>query len=238
MNSYGKKDGGLTFPELLRRVAGVEGVSRIRFITSHPRDLDERTIGLFSEIEALCPHVHLPLQSGSDRILADMGRGYSRREYMDKIDSLRRARPGMAFSSDFIVGFPGEAEADFRETLAVMDEVRYDSVFSFRFSPRPNTRAAEMPGNVDPGEAAMRLRRLQELQERHTRERLSAIVGRTERVLVEGKSARDPAMLCGRTGCNKMVNFVPGEGEGPFRTVVVTSAGAHSLAGVERTDVG
>jgi tRNA-2-methylthio-N6-dimethylallyladenosine synthase len=234
VNSYGKKEGEIPFPELLRRISRIEGISRIRFITSHPRDLDDRTIRLFEEIETLCPHVHLPLQSGSDRVLTAMGRGYTRGEYLAKIESLRRARPGMAFSSDFIVGFPGETEEDFLETLAVMEEVRYDSSFSFRFSPRPGTRAAKMIGKVDAQEAAARLRRLQELQAAQTRERLSAQVGRKVTVLVEGTSARDPGMRCGRTPCNKTVNFTPGSADGPIRSVLVTGAGTHSLVGEER----
>ena len=234
VNSYGKKEGEIPFPELLRRISGIEGVSRIRFITSHPRDLDDRTIRLFEEIETLCPHVHLPLQSGSDRVLAAMGRGYTRGEYLAKIEALRQVRPRIAFSSDFIVGFPGETEDDFRETLSAMREIRLDSSFSFRFSSRPGTRAAEMREKVDPQEAAARLRRLQELQTAHTRERLSAQVGRNVTVLVEGTSARDPGMRCGRTACNKTVNFTPGSAEGPIRSVLVTGAGTHSLVGEER----
>ncbi len=145
--------------------------------------------------ETLCPHVHLPLQSGSDRVLAAMGRGYTRGEYLAKIEALRQVRPGMAFSSDFIVGFPGETEDDFRETLAVMEEVRFDSSFSFRFSSRPGTRAAEMKEKVDPREAAERLRRLQELQAAHTRERLTARVGREGRRFSSKERAR------GTRGC-------------------------------------
>jgi len=235
VNSYGKKEGEIPFPELLRRISRIEGVLRIRFITSHPRDLDQGTIRLFEEIEALCPHVHLPVQSGSDRVLASMGRGYTREDYLLKIEALRRARPGIAFSSDFIVGFPGEAEDDFRETLAVMEEVRFDSSFSFRFSPRPGTRAAGMKEKVDPKEAAERLQRLQEVQAAHTRERLSAQVGRKVTVLVEGASARDPGMLCGRTACNRTVNFTSASGDGPIRAVLVTGARSHSLAGEERS---
>jgi len=235
VNSYGKKEGEIPFPELLLRISRIEGISRIRFITSHPRDLDGRTIRLFEEIGTLCPHVHLPLQSGSDRVLAAMGRGYTRGEYLAKIEALRHVRPGMAFSSDFIVGFPGETEDDFRETLAVMGEVRYDSSFSFRFSSRPGTRAAEMKEKVDPQEAAARLWRLQELQAAHTSERLSAQVGREVMVLADGTSARDPGMRCGRTSCNKTVNFTPGNAEGPIRSVLVTSAGTHSLVGKERS---
>jgi tRNA-2-methylthio-N6-dimethylallyladenosine synthase len=233
VNSYGKKEGEIPFPELLRRISAIGRIARIRFITSHPRDLDDRTIRLFGEMETLCPHVHLPLQSGSDRVLEAMGRGYTRGEYLAKVEALRNVRPGMAFSSDFIVGFPGETEDDFRETLAVMEEVRFDSSFSFRFSPRPGTRAAGMKEKVDPREAAARLRRLQELQAAHTRERLTAWVGREAAVLVEGASARDPGMRCGRTACNKTVNFTPGNSEGAIRSVLVTGAGTHSLVGEE-----
>ena len=207
---------------------------RIRFITSHPRDLDERTIGLFAEVATLCPHVHLPLQSGSDRILSAMGRGYTRGEYLAKIDALRKARPGISFSSDFIVGFPGETGDDFRETLDVMEEIRYDSSFSFRFSPRPGTRASEMKEQVDPQEAAARLHRLQDVQATHTRGRLRAQVGREVEVLAEGTSSRDPGMLCGRAACNKTVNFTSVGAGGPIRSVLVTGAGTHSLVGEER----
>jgi tRNA-2-methylthio-N6-dimethylallyladenosine synthase len=235
VNSYGKKEGEIPFPELLRRISAIERIRRIRFITSHPRDLDDRTIRLFEEMETLCPHVHLPLQSGSDRILEAMGRGYTRGEYLSKIDALRKLRPGIAFSSDFIVGFPGETEDDFRETLSVMGEVRFDSSFSFRFSSRPGTRAAEMKVMVDPMEAAERLRRLQELQAMHTRERLTTQIGREVTVLVEGTSARDPGMRCGRTACNKTVNFTPGSSVGAIRSILVTGAGTHSLVGAERT---
>ena len=234
VNSYGKKEGEIPFPELLRRISALGRIARIRFITSHPRDLDDRTIRLFGEMETLCPHVHLPLQSGSDRVLEAMGRGYTRGEYLAKVEALRRVRPEMAFSSDVIVGFPGETEDDFRETLAVMEEVRFDSSFSFRFSSRPGTRAAEMEGKVDPREAVERLRRLQELQAAHTRERLAAWVGREAAVLVEGTSARDPGMRCGRTACNKTVNFTPGSSERAIRSVLVTGAGTHSLVGKER----
>jgi tRNA-2-methylthio-N6-dimethylallyladenosine synthase len=234
VNSYGKKEGEIPFHELLRRVSAVEGIARIRFVTSHPRDLDDRTVGAFSDIGALCPHVHLPLQSGSDRVLSAMGRGYTRDQYLSRVDALRRARPGICFSSDFLVGFPGETEEDFRATLDVMEAVRYDSSFSFRFSPRPGTRAAGMDGAVDAGVAGERLRRLQSIQDRHSRERLAGMTGREVEVLVEGESARGDGRLCGRTPCHKMVNFVPAGGEGPLRNVLVTSAGAHSLVGEER----
>jgi tRNA-2-methylthio-N6-dimethylallyladenosine synthase len=234
VNSYGKKEGEIPFFELLRRIAGIDGIARIRFITSHPRDLDNRTIGLFSEIEALCPHIHLPLQAGSDRVLAAMGRGYTRAEYLGKVEALRKARPEMAFSSDFLVGFPGEREPDFGETLSIMEEVRYDSAFSFCFSSRPGTRAEKLGDRVDPAESRERLQRLQALQERHGRERLGEMVGRDVVVLLEGSSTRDPERLCGRTACYKMVNFAPAGGAGPFRTVRVRSSGVHTLSGEER----
>jgi tRNA-2-methylthio-N6-dimethylallyladenosine synthase len=163
-----------------------------------------------------------------------MGRGYTRAEYLAKVRALRIARPGICFSSDFIVGFPGETEADFLATLSAMEEVRFDSSFSFRFSPRPGTRAADMGDRVAPGIASERLRRLQSLQDRHSREHLAEMRGKVVEVLVEGESARGAGRLCGRTPCHKMVNFVPGGGEGPVRNVQVTSSGAHSLVGEER----
>jgi tRNA-2-methylthio-N6-dimethylallyladenosine synthase len=234
VNSYGKKDGEIPFPSLIRRIACIPGIARIRFITPHPRDLDRETADLFCEIEAVCPHVHLPAQSGSDRILAAMGRGYTRGEYLDRVKALRKARRDIAFSSDFIVGFPAETDADFRETLSLMDEVRFDSCFSFTFSPRPGTRAAGMNGRVDPAVARERLAILQSLQGIHTKEILATHVGTETEVLVEGASARDPARLCGRTPCYKTVNFSPAPGrDGPFRRVFVRSAGTHSLMGEE-----
>lgn len=234
VNSYGKKEGEISFPELLRRISRVPGIRRIRFLTSHPRDLDPETIGLFSELETLCPHLHLPLQSGSDRVLAAMGRGYTRDEYAGKIRALRAARPGIAFSSDFIVGFPGESEEDFGRTLSAMEEIRYDSAFSFRFSSRTGTRAASMENAVPEEDRRERLLRLQELQRRHTRERLEECVGTVREVLVEGASLRDPSRLCGRTPCYKTVNFTPAPGEnGRFRRVAIRSAGTHTLSGVE-----
>ncbi|MGB5993904.1 MAG: tRNA (N6-isopentenyl adenosine(37)-C2)-methylthiotransferase MiaB [Candidatus Deferrimicrobiaceae bacterium] len=234
VNSYGKKEGEIPFPELLRRISRIRNILRIRFITSNPRDLDRETIRLFSEIESLCPHVHLPIQAGSERVLSSMGRGYTREEYFGKVEDLRKARPGIAFSSDFIVGFPGETEADFQDTLSVMEEVRFDSSFSFRFSPRAGTRGAAMAETVSKEEASDRLTRLQTLQARHSRDRLIACVGKEVEVLVEGKSAKDLDRLCGRTPCYKTVNFSPvTEGQETVRRVRIRSAGHHSLSGEE-----
>jgi tRNA-2-methylthio-N6-dimethylallyladenosine synthase len=234
VNSYGKKEGEIPFPELIRRISRIRNIRRIRFITSNPRDLDRETIHLFSEIEALCPHVHLPIQTGSDRILASMGRGYTRKVYFDKVEDLRKARPGIAFSSDFIVGFPGETEADFQGTLSVMKEIRFDSSFSFRYSPRAGTRAAGMAETVSREVASDRLVRLQALQGRHSRDRLAACVDKEMEVLVEGRSTRDPDRLCGRTPCYKTVNFSPAaECQEAVRRVRIRSAGHHSLSGEE-----
>jgi tRNA-2-methylthio-N6-dimethylallyladenosine synthase len=163
-----------------------------------------------------------------------MGRGYTREEYFGKVEDLRKARPGIAFSSDFIVGFPGETEADFQDTLSVMEEVRFDSSFSFRFSPRAGTRGAAMAETVSKEEASDRLTRLQTLQARHSRDRLIACVGKEVEVLVEGKSAKDLDRLCGRTPCYKTVNFSPvTEGQETVRRVRIRSAGHHSLSGEE-----
>jgi tRNA-2-methylthio-N6-dimethylallyladenosine synthase len=235
VNSYGKKEGEIPFHRLLKRISGIDGILRIRFITSHPRDLDVPTIALFGEIEKLCPHVHLPIQSGSDRILEAMGRGYTRDTYLSKIDALRAQRPGIAFSTDFIVGFPGETEDDFRRTIEVMETVRYDSCFSFKYSPRAGTAAASMTGAATRSEADERLQRLLALQDLHTDERLAAMVGETVEVLVEKPSSRDATHLFGRTGCYKAVNFSAGNGVdgSPCRNVVVEKAGSHSLSGKE-----
>lgn len=235
VNSYGKKEGEIPFAGLLRRIAAVDGIERIRFITSHPRDLDPATIALFGEVEKICPCIHLPIQSGSDRILEAMGRGYTLRTYLEKISALRDARPGIAFSTDFIVGFPGETEDDFRRTIEVMETVRYDSCFSFKYSARTGTAAAGMDGAVPVEVADERLQRLLSLQANHTAERLGAMVGRTVEVLVEKPSSRDASRLFGRTGCYKAVNFCakPGDPGTPFRRVRIDKAGSHSLSGAE-----
>jgi tRNA-2-methylthio-N6-dimethylallyladenosine synthase len=235
VNSYGRKEGEIPFHRLLRKVASVDGIERIRFITSHPRDLDDPIIDLFGEIDKLCPHLHLPVQSGSDAILAAMGRGYTAAAYLAKVARLREVRPDIAFSTDFIVGFPGETEDDFRRTIDVMDTVRYDYCFSFKYSPRAGTAAASLDGGVPGPEADERLQRLLAVQDRHTGERLSAMIGKTVEVLVEKPSARDPNRFFGRAACYKAVNFTgrPGACTGVFRRVTIEKAGSHSLSGTE-----
>lgn len=235
VNSFGRKDGGISFSALVRRVAAVDGIERIRFMTSHPRDLDEETLRLFADEPKVCPHLHLPIQSGSDRILSAMGRGYTRDAYLSKIAALRRVRPGIAFSTDVIVGFPGETDEDFDATLAVLDSVRFDFIFSFTFSKRQGTKAATLTGRVPVDVARDRLRRLNAVADLHMKERLDDTVGRDVTVLVEGRSTRDDGTVAGRTPCFKMVNFQPKTqlSADPFRRVRIASASVHTLVGEE-----
>ncbi|MBI5015104.1 MAG: tRNA (N6-isopentenyl adenosine(37)-C2)-methylthiotransferase MiaB [Deltaproteobacteria bacterium] len=233
VNSYGQKpQGDTSFAELVRRVAAVEGVRRIRFTTSHPKDLSEDLITLFAEETKLMPHIHLPLQSGSDRILRAMNRGYTSAHYRALVEKLRRIVPGIAVTSDLIVGFPGETEGDFEATLRVMAEIVFDNLFSFKFSPRPRTAAAAMIDALPAGVKEERLQRLQALQREHTLQRNQELVGRICTVLVEGASRVGGAQWTGRTPENKIVNF-PGPGVGVGEELAVRIAGAriNSLVG-------
>ncbi len=208
VNSYGRRPaGGVGFPELVRRVARVPGVRRIRFTTSHPKDLSEDLIRCFAEVPELMPHLHLPLQSGSDRVLEGMRRHYSRARYLELVERLRRERPGLALTSDMIVGFPGETGEDFEDTLRVMEEVVFDGLFSFKFSPRPGTAAADLPGAVPEELKEERLAALQSLQQAHTLRRNRELEGRVRPVLVDGESKAGGGQVVGRTPENKIVNF-------------------------------
>ncbi|GAB4263861.1 MAG: tRNA (N6-isopentenyl adenosine(37)-C2)-methylthiotransferase MiaB [Deferrisomatales bacterium] len=208
VNSYGQKPAfGVDFPELIRRVAGVEGLRRIRFTTSHPKDLSPELIRLFAEEPKLMPHIHLPLQAGSDRVLEAMGRRYTAARYLELMGELRRVCPEIAVTSDMIVGFPGETEEDFARTLAVMEEVVFDGLFSFKFSPRPGTRAADLPDPVPEEVKEARLARLQRLQAQHTLARNRRWEGRVRPVLVEGPSKAGRGQVAGRTPEGKIVNF-------------------------------
>ncbi|MBI5446902.1 MAG: tRNA (N6-isopentenyl adenosine(37)-C2)-methylthiotransferase MiaB [Deltaproteobacteria bacterium] len=244
VNSYGR-GGEVDFAGLVRRVAGVEGIRRIRFTTSHPKDLSDELMGLFGDEPKLMPHIHLPLQSGSDRILSAMNRRYTLAHYVGLVDRLREVRPGIAVTSDMIVGFPGEREEDFRATLEAMERVIFDGLFSFKFSPRPGTAAAGLPDTVPEPEKEERLARLQSLQNEHALRRNRQWVGSVRRVLVEGRSkeADRPArrngggvQLTGRTPENKIANFAGDQSllgvEVPVR---ISAASLHSLAG-ERAD--
>ena len=233
VNSYGRGLPALiTFPQLLRRLQALPGLNRLRFATSHPRDLSRELIGAFGELPALCEHLHLPVQSGSDRILESMNRGYTRAQYLEKVAALKHACPGIALSTDLIVGFPGETEADFRQTLDLMRAAGFDQAFSFKYSPRPQTRAAAFPEQVAEDVKAERLARLQAVQDELTRQSHARLVGREQEVLVEGRSKRSPQELCGRLRTNQIVNFNgPRELVGSLARVIITAAHPHSLKG-------
>jgi tRNA-2-methylthio-N6-dimethylallyladenosine synthase len=226
-------EGGIAdFALLLEYVAAVPGIGRIRYTTSHPREFTQRLIDAHAALPPLAPHVHLPVQSGADRILAAMKRGYTVLEYKSIVRRLRAACPGISISSDFIVGFPGETEADFEATLKLIEDVGFDASFSFVYSRRPGTPAAELP---DPTPHEVKLARLRRLQARID-EQYQAIgrgmVGSRQRVLVEGPARKDATELCGRTGANRMVNFAgPSRLIGRFVDVSITAALPHSLRG-------
>ena len=226
------------FAELLRYVAEIEGIERIRYTTSHPREFTQRLIDVHAELPALAAHVHLPVQSGSDRVLAAMKRGYTSLEYRSIIRRLRKAKPEISITSDFIVGFPGETEADFAATLALAGELQFDGSFSFLYSRRPGTPAAERDDPAPLAEKEDRLQRLQAQLEAQAHAVSEAMVGTVQQVLVEGPSRRNPAELAARTGNNRTVNFA-GSGElvGRFANLRITEARHHSLRG-ESIDAG
>jgi tRNA-2-methylthio-N6-dimethylallyladenosine synthase len=220
------------FAFLLECVAEIPGIERIRYTTSHPREMSARLIAAYERIPKLVSHLHLPLQAGSDRVLAAMKRGYTVLEYKSIVRKLRAVRPDLSLSSDFIVGFPGETEADFAKTLAVVEELAFDTSFSFLFSPRPGTPAAEMPDPVPRAKKEEWLHQLQELLERQSQAYSAAMVGRVERVLVEGPSKKNPQELSGRTANNRVVNFpAPPRLIGTMVDVRITAALPHSLRG-------
>ena len=220
------------FAELLYCVNEIRGVERIRYTTSHPREFTQRLIDAHATLPALAAHVHLPVQSGSDRVLAAMKRGYTSLEYRSIIRRLRKAKPGISISSDFIVGFPGESDADFEATLALARELQFDGSYSFLYSPRPGTPAAELDDPVPRTQKLERLKRLQAQLETQERAVSDAMVGTVQQVLVEGPSARDSAELAARTDNNRTVNF-PGNGElaGRFAALRITEVRHHSLRG-------
>jgi tRNA-2-methylthio-N6-dimethylallyladenosine synthase len=219
------------FAELLYYICELD-LERIRYTTSHPREFTQRLIDAHARLDKLAPHVHLPVQSGSDRVLAAMKRGYTALEYRSIVRRLRQARPGISLSSDFIVGFPGESEADFEATLKLARELAFDASFSFIYSPRPGTPAAELADEISREEKSERLRRLQQQLDNQARAVSEAMVGTTQRVLVEGFSKKDKAELSARTGNNRVVNF-PGRPElhHSFVDVRITAALPHSLRG-------
>ncbi len=231
VNSYGTDVGGTTFPRLLRKLDEL-GVPRMRFMTSHPKDLSDELIGEIARSRALCPHLHLPVQSGNDRILAAMNRRYTVQTYLDMVDKLRSAKRDIGLTTDIIVAFPGETEEEFQDTLSLVEKVRYDSAFTFVFSPRAGTKADSLPGRVPPKDASRRIETLIALQESITRDILASQVGETQQVLVEGQARRNPKQLTGKTGRNISVNF--GGSPELIDTIVpvtITDTGANTLRG-------
>ena len=236
VNAYGLElGGGATLPALIAELAKLEGLKRIRYTTSHPNEFGPRLIEAYGRIDKLVDHVHLPVQHGSDRILSAMKRGYTALQFKSTVRALRRIRPGISLSSDFIVGFPGETDEDFVQLMAMVEDVGFDSSFSFIYSPRPGTPAANL---ADDTPHAVKLARLQTLQaaiERNARAIGERRVGTVQKVLVEGPSRRDPSEWMGRTPCNRIVNFNGGsQGQrlvGQIVDLRITMAYPHSLRG-------
>jgi tRNA-2-methylthio-N6-dimethylallyladenosine synthase len=232
LGATGAGDERADFAMLLDYVAEIPGIERIRYTTSHPREFSQRLVDAHGAIAKLAGHVHLPVQSGSDRVLAAMKRGYTVLEYKSIIRRLRAARPDVSITSDFIVGFPGETEQDFERTMALIEDVGFDGSFSFVYSPRPGTPAADLADDTPQATKLARLQRLQAATDAHARRISEAMVGTTQRVLVEGPSRKDPNELAGRTENNRVVNFA-GEPRlvGHLVDLAITSALPHSLRG-------
>jgi tRNA-2-methylthio-N6-dimethylallyladenosine synthase len=234
VNSYGRDlplEGRTGFAELLRACDAVEGIERIRFTSPHPKDFRPDVIKAMAECAAVCEHAHLPLQSGSTRILKAMRRTYSAERYIRLVDDLRAAIPDLALGTDIIVGFPGETEDDFQETLRVVEAVRYDSAFTFVYSPRQGTDAATMPDQVAEEVKRERIERLIDVVQRIARERNAERVGRVEEVLVEGPSRTEPTLVRGRTRRNTTVNFSGPAEPGTLVDVVIEAASSTTLRG-------
>jgi tRNA-2-methylthio-N6-dimethylallyladenosine synthase len=234
VNSYGRdlpRDQRLTFAELLGGIDAVAGIDRIRYTSPHPKDMHEDVIRAHAELPALCEHIHLPLQSGSSPVLKRMRRTYSRERYLDRVALIREHVPDCALTTDIIVGFPGETEADFEQTLEVAEQVGYDGAFTFIYSPRRETEAAELPDQVPHEVKSARMERLVEVVQRRAAERAQRFVGRTLEVLVEGPSRKDPSRLRGRSRHNKVVNFDGLGAPGDLVEVQITGATSQTLSG-------
>jgi len=233
VNSYGANlPNGPNFPSLLKKIGKIDGIERIRFTTSHPKDISDELISCFSSIGSLCEHIHLPIQSGSDDILKIMNRGYTSKDYLEKVDRLRDVCPGISITSDIIVGFPGESEKDFQKTIDLMEKVRFDNVFSFKYSDRTGTVAEGYENKVASDIKLKRLNYLQLLQGRHTLENNRAMLGEITEILVEGFSKNDQDELMGRTRTNKIVNIRGNRNLiGSVQKVKITEPFMHSLKG-------
>jgi len=237
VNSYGRdlpKESRIGFAQLLGLVDGIDGIERIRYTSPHPKDMKEDVIRAHAELGSVCEHIHLPLQSGSSAILKRMRRTYDRRRYMDRVSLIREHVPDCAITTDIIVGFPGETEADFEQTLEVVDEVGYDSAFTFVFSPRRETEAAELGDQIPHPVKVERMERLVELVQRRATERAQRFVGREVEVMVEGNSRTDETRLRGRSRHNKAVNFEGTATPGELVEVEIIAATSQTLSGTER----
>lgn len=220
------------FAMLLEYVSEIPGIERIRYTTSHPREVTSRLIDAYTRLPKLVSQLHLPVQSGSDRILAAMKRGYSILEYKSIIRKLRAARPDLSITSDFIIGFPGETDADFEATMKLIEDIRFDGSYSFNYSPRPGTPAADLADDVSPEVKTARIMRLQARIEELYREYSAAMIGTTQRILIEGRSKKNPAELAGRTDNNRFVHIQgPARLINQFVDVRITDAAPHALRG-------
>lgn len=240
VNSYGKNlTENAGFADLLKLLHDIKGIERIRFVTSHPRDLSIELINAMRDLPKICSHLHLPLQSGSDEILNLMNRGYSYREYRNKIGKLRETIPDIAITTDIITGFPGETEEDFQCTINALSEIEYDGIFAFKYSERPETKALTLPGHIDEETKTERLSRILKLQEVITFRKNKLLEGNILEILVEGASETDPERLTGRTRTNKIVNFYGDKDDiGRLTVIRILEAKQHSLYGEKlRADI-
>ena len=252
VNSYGQKEGLGTFDDLLYRIAGVDGLERVRFTTSHPKDVSDALIDAFGRIPKLCHHIHLPVQSGSDRVLKRMNRRYSREQYLERVDRLRRVCPDIAITSDIIVGFPGESDDDFEHTVSLIRQVGYDGLFAFIYSDRPNAPAVRFDGKIDESIKKERLQTILQLQESFTLSKNKALLGTVQQILVDGASRNGgpagdtndsdtpvPLQWSGRTSTNRIVHFNPSNGDlqnnrvltGRLMDIMIERAMPHCLWG-------
>ena len=237
VNSYGRdlpKESRIRFSDLLGMIDAVDGIDRLRYTSPHPKDMREDVIEAHASLPSLCEHIHLPLQSGSSSILKKMRRTYTRERYMDRVAMIREQVPDCAITTDIIVGFPGETEEDFAETLEVVEEVGYDGAFTFVYSPRRGTLAAEMEDQIAHPVKVERMERLVEAVQRRARERAQRFVGRNMEVLVEGPSRNDPTRIRGRSRHNKAVNFEGTAEAGQMVEVEIGAATSQTLTGTER----
>jgi len=238
VNSYGRNlSDNMDFPDLLRMIHEIKGLRRVRFVTSHPRDISEKLINTMRDLPKICNHIHLPLQSASDRILHLMNRGYSYQDYKNKIDMLRTASPDIAVTTDLITGFPGETEEDFQCTVRALYDIEYDGIFAFKYSKRPETKAISLPDHIDEHVKSRRLSEILKIQEHITYKKNKLLEGETLEVLVEGVSETDSNKFTGRTRTNKIVNFQGDKCDiGKFVMTRILEAKLHSLHGEKVTN--